>query len=415
MKILKRSTRETPKVSLILLDWSVRESFHVLHYLSKQNVPRDTFEVVIIEYCSRISDAIRKFEDQVDTWVLLEMPRTCYYHKHLMYNAGIVLARGDICVICDSDAMVKEEFIHAIIGEFEKDPNIVLHLDQFRNNRKDFYPFNYPRFEDVLGDGCINNVNGKTKGILDAEDPIHTRNYGACMCARREDLIAIGGADEHIDYLGHICGPYEMTFRLVSKGLREKWHPSEFMYHTWHPGQAGQDNYLGPHDGRHLSTTALTALITGRVDPFVCNAAITVLRSGKPLPEAGFGEMLAREQYHHDWDRGNLNRAETIRHVRSDSPVLDHYRGFRIMSDHPGGVRVRPIIAVDAQERGGGPEVKAPSAEAAKQWVNRNLPYRIRVALVLAQVLLFFCQIALYGKRSMRRLAAAENRGRSGR
>ena len=115
MKFLKRSARPNPKVSLILLDWSVRESFHLLHYLGRQDVPRDDFEVLVIEYYSRVSDAIRRFEDQVDTWLLLEMPEDCYYHKHVMYNAGIVLARGEICVICDSDAMVKPGFIRAIV------------------------------------------------------------------------------------------------------------------------------------------------------------------------------------------------------------------------------------------------------------------------------------------------------------
>ena len=249
MRFIKRSARAHPKVSLILLDWSVRESFHLLHYLSKQNVDRDSFEVIVIEYYSRISDAVRSFEDQVDTWALLEMPESCYYHKHLMYNAGIVLSRGDICVICDSDAMVKEGFIGTIVGEFENAPGLVLHLDQFRNMRRDFYPFNYPSFDDVIGQDCINNEGGKTKGVLDVEDAIHTRNYGACMCARREDLIAIGGADEHIDYLGHICGPYDMTFRLVSKGRRELWHQSEFMYHTWHPARRGSTTILDPTTG----------------------------------------------------------------------------------------------------------------------------------------------------------------------
>ena len=65
---------------------------------------------------------------------------------------------------------------------------------------------------------------GKTTGLLDNVDPLHTRNYGACMSALREDLLKIGGADEHIDYLEHICGPYEMTFRLVNAGKREVWY-----------------------------------------------------------------------------------------------------------------------------------------------------------------------------------------------
>jgi len=50
MKVIKQSVRPRPKVSLLLIDWSVRESFHLLHYLRKQDVDRDLFEVIIIEY-----------------------------------------------------------------------------------------------------------------------------------------------------------------------------------------------------------------------------------------------------------------------------------------------------------------------------------------------------------------------------
>ncbi len=333
MRFIKRSARARPKVSLILLDWSVRESFHLLHYLSKQNVDRDSFEVIVIEYYSRVSDAIRVFKDQVDTWALLEMPESCYYHKHLMYNAGIVLSRGEICVVCDSDAMVKEGFIGTITGEFERAPDTILHLDQFRNMRRDFYPFNYPSFDDVIGPDCINNVGGKTKGILDFQDAIHTRNYGACMCARRDDLIAIGGADEHIDYLGHICGPYDMTFRLVSKGRRESWHQSEFMYHTWHPGQAGVDNYLGPHDGRHVSTTALEALTSRRVMPLLENDAIRALRTGSTDSEEQLLGSIIRPESAGQWSRENLQKEESHR-LFNDAPLrVMKYRGFVIHNE----------------------------------------------------------------------------------
>jgi len=74
MRILRKSTKPHPDLSFIFLDWSVRESFHILHYLSRQTIARDRFEVVVIEYYSRVSEAIRKYEEQVDTWVLLEMP-----------------------------------------------------------------------------------------------------------------------------------------------------------------------------------------------------------------------------------------------------------------------------------------------------------------------------------------------------
>jgi len=69
-----------------------------------------------------------------------------------------------------------------------------------------------------------------------------------------------------------------MTFRLVNAGRKEIWHPKEFLYHTWHPGTDGKRNYLGPHDGRNMSTTALKARMTGRISPLVENPAMRMLR-----------------------------------------------------------------------------------------------------------------------------------------
>lgn len=331
MRFIKRSTRKKPKVSLVLLDWSVRESFHLLHYLGGQNVDRDQFEVVFIEYYSREAAPLKEFAEQVDTWLLLEMPEDCIYHKHLMYNCGIVFCHGEIVMICDSDAMVRESFIQTIIHEFEKNDRIILHLDQFRNSRKDFYPFNYPSFDDVQGAGCINNVGGKTKGIVDTVDSLHSRNYGACMCAKRADLIAIGGADEHLNYLGHICGPYEMTFRLVHYGLKEIWHEDEYLYHTWHPGQAGVDNYKGPHDGMHMSSTALEALVSKRVRPLVENRAIQLLRRRENADSEVIESVLIDQQYIQDWNRARVKRSRRDSVVDPRNPTY-LYKGFKIIS-----------------------------------------------------------------------------------
>ena len=160
-----------PKVSVVLLDWSCRESFHILDYLHKQTVPREQYELLWIEYYNKRSPEIAArlldcektgSSPAVDQWIVLEMPEDVYYHKHLMYNVGILACRGRIVVICDSDALVKPTFIESIITAFEQDPNIVLHLDEVRNTDKRFHPFNYPSFEDVLGEGCINWRDGKT-------------------------------------------------------------------------------------------------------------------------------------------------------------------------------------------------------------------------------------------------------------
>jgi hypothetical protein len=344
MRFIKRSARKTPKLTLILLDWSVRESFHLLHYLRRQSADRDQFEVVFIEYYSRSAESLKQFADQVDSWILLEMPQSCIYHKHLMYNCGLAFARGEIVVFCDSDAMVKDSFIETIAGHFECNRETVLHLDQFRNMRRDFYPFNYPSFEEVLGPGCINNVEGRTSGIMDRIDPLHSRNYGACMCVRRKDLIAIGGADEHIDYLGHICGPYEMTFRLVNSGLKEVWHETEYLFHVWHPGQAGVDNYQGPHDGRQMSRTALEALITRRTCPLVGNSAVALLQKHDELGENEVQTRLIETTYLREWNRSTVGSHGSARRP-SPRSISDIYRGFRIVR-HESHCRADTLLQV---------------------------------------------------------------------
>jgi hypothetical protein len=366
MRFVKRRSRPGARLSLILLDWSVRESFHLLQYLRQQTVPRDAFEVIVVEYYDRESPALQRFAEEVDTWLLLDMPRDCLYHKHLMYNAGIAVAGGEILMIGDSDAMVRPSFIAAILDAFAKDPRQVLHLDQFRNHRRDFYPFSYPSFEEVLGDGCINNVAGKTAGVLDTVDPIHRRNYGACMCARRADLIAIGGADEHADYLGHICGPYDMTFRLVNRGEREVWHESEFMSHTWHPGQAGEDNYQGPHDGRQLSTTSIEALVSRRVMPLVENAAIASLRRGEGLSETALLERVI--------DPAMVRLWQSVSHGGSAPPVASDrlvYQGHLIEHGRAGWT-ARPILAAQ-------PTREARSLPALKAMIDRAAPSSLRI------------------------------------
>jgi len=291
MEILFQSNRVTaPELSIVLLDWSCRESFHIFDYLSSQAVDRSKFEILWVEYYERrakeIEAAIRKSQlagerPPVDKWIVLDMPRNLYYHKHLMYNVGIIASTGKIVTFCDSDAILSKNFVTSILDSFHKDPNIVLHMDQVRNRDKKYYPFNYPSLEDITTTGKNNFIDGKPAGLWDEEDTIHTRNYGACMNALREDLIASGGADEHVDYLGYICGPYEMTWRLVNAGKKEVWHESEWTYHVWHPGQLGDRNYFGPHDGSHMSSTALAARQSGRVLPLLENPAVKELRLGR--------------------------------------------------------------------------------------------------------------------------------------
>ena len=315
MEFVLRRKRNAARVSIVLIDWSCRESFHALDYLNDQTVDRDAYEIIWIEYYKRrepeimrrITGPQKEACPALDSYVIMEMPRSLCYHKHLMYNLGIVLASGDLVCIADSDALFRPTFVESVIRTFEENEDIVLHYDQVRNNDRRFWPFRRPYFDDVTSLGCINWVNGRPLGLVDTIDPLHTKNYGACMCARRDDLIAIGGADLHRDYLGHICGPYELTFRLRNFGRRELWHQSEWLYHVWHPGQGGDGNYVGPHDGRHMSATALKRLESSDWRPHVESPAVARIREGKSVKEAELVEALVPPDEIQHWEAPERN------------------------------------------------------------------------------------------------------------
>ena len=86
--VVRQPSVTSPKVSVVLLDWSVRESLHSLKYLNHQTVPRDNYELIWIEYynsrppqlveMSRMQGPVR-----LDQWIVLDMPAACYYHKHM--------------------------------------------------------------------------------------------------------------------------------------------------------------------------------------------------------------------------------------------------------------------------------------------------------------------------------------------
>src|SRR5215467_10942258 len=76
IRIHKRNTRKKlPKLSILLLDWSCRELF------------------------DRVMPQVMDHADVVVTCHQREP-----YHKHEGYNAGLLLAAGELFCVCDSDA-----------------------------------------------------------------------------------------------------------------------------------------------------------------------------------------------------------------------------------------------------------------------------------------------------------------------
>ena len=246
---------DKPLVSLVLLDWSVRERFHALDWLSKQSIPRGRYEIIWIELYDRVVPAVVQKAD-----IVLSLNQKGLYHKHVGYNIGLVHSGGAVITVCDSDAVFPPDFIASIVNMFELDQpceprSLVLMHYEWRT--KSSYP-------DDLTD--IEQLKDYTWQDL-------WPNVGACVSVRRKDAIALGGFDEHYSFRGYMCGPYDLAWRLINAGIPEVWHdPSVALWHFAHPDPTGSttpfsmelwkevaDSHIDGH-----ALTAVEAFSTGR-------------------------------------------------------------------------------------------------------------------------------------------------------
>lgn len=257
----KLSGSSKPKVSIILLDWSCREHFNALDWLTQQSISREQYELIWIELYDRVVPEVMKSADTVIT-----CGQKGLYHKHIGYNVGILEALGQIIVICDSDAIFPPDFVSSILKTFQKKNerhmrSLVLMHHEWRTS------FRYPE------------ILSSTEELKDTRWnwwPV-VPNVGACMSVLKKDAIRLGGFDEHRAYRGYLCGPYELGWRMVNAGIPEIWHElTTALWHFAHPDPVGTNKIKSsikillenryPHVDLH-AILAVNAFSTGRLLP----------------------------------------------------------------------------------------------------------------------------------------------------
>lgn len=283
----KNQRPESPLVSLILLDWSCRESLHALSWLERQDVPREEYELLWVECYERVLPEAMASCDAVIT-----CGQQGRYHKHCAYNVGLLNARGKVVVVCDSDAVFSHNFVASIISSFELESaghskSLVLMHYEYRTAST--YPADLSEL-DQLGRYQWRDL---------------WPNVGACMSVLREDAIRFGGFDEHASYRGYLCGPYDLGWRMMNAGIPECWHdPVAALWHFAHPEPtpfAGHTEFslrryleIGyPHFENHAAA-AVEALSTGRLLPLHESAAIWELRMAARHIDSKHEKLLAR-------------------------------------------------------------------------------------------------------------------------
>lgn len=241
-------------LSIILLDNSKRERFHTLDWLSNQTVPRDRYELIWVECYDRELDVVKSKVDK-----LITMHQTGLANKPPAVNAGLIAASGTIVTMCDADAVYPPEFVASVIDSFKEGRQVLMHYEE--------------RSYSTYPDGATLE---QIKAMVFKLWP----NVGACLSILRRDAIGFGGVDEHDTYHGLICGPNELTWRMMNSGVPEFWHDLR-IYHFAHPGSDGQaKDEVGPTQKHTLwhNQTAVDGFRQGRLLPLVENPEIHRLR-----------------------------------------------------------------------------------------------------------------------------------------
>jgi hypothetical protein len=276
---------EPPLVSLILLDWSCRESLHALGWLERQDIPSEKYELIWVECYERVLP-----EAMTTCDVVITCGQKGRYHKHGGYNTGLIHSRGKVVVVCDSDAVFSHNFISSIVAAFELEtatPPKSLVLMHYEYRTTSMYPSNLHDLQQ----------------LAEYEWLDLWANVGACMSVLRTDAIRFGGFDEHASLRGYLCGPYDLGWRMMNAGIPEHWLDPGVaaLWHFAHPEPAADftkfsfKRYLEighPHIEYHAAT-AVEALCTGRLQPLNESPAVKAERMASRHIDSALERRLA--------------------------------------------------------------------------------------------------------------------------
>jgi hypothetical protein len=295
-----------PKVSVILLDWSCRERYFALDWLSCQDVPREEYELIWVELHDLVVPEVMEKAD-----VVITCGQKGRYHKHMGYNAGLLKAMGEVVTVCDSDAVFPPTFISSIKDKFglsgvgERRSLVLMHYEWRTKSR-------YP---DGMSD--LKDINNHVWVPL-------WENVGACVSVRNDDAIRFGGFDEHKSFRGYLCGPYDLAWRLINAGIPEEWHdPVVALWHFDHPNEDYYNlkrikletimelAFIRPHLKEH-SLMAVEALSTGRLLPLKENPGIHKLRMSRRIIGSDYERGYSTETGPEGFSRSDILRLRAL-------------------------------------------------------------------------------------------------------
>ena len=234
-----------------MVDGGFRESFHIIDFLNNQTLPREDYELVWIEYYGDVKDEL-KSKEGVRIFTLGNLPDV-EYHSSCCFNEGIRKSKGDVLVILDADIMIAPTFLETICKEHDLCESLVMY----------FYRCDEP--EDTH-DKSQSYTLDYLKRVSTMTNP---SNYGGCLTARKKWLLEINGYEEdRLFASGFHANGLDVYTRLKNLGLHIRWHPTERIYHPWHPSTLlSSEGYKRQHSIIRKRQYNLTTLPNYGLDP----------------------------------------------------------------------------------------------------------------------------------------------------
>ena len=204
----------TPLVSVIMVDGGFRENFEPLQSWLDQTLERDLYELIWIEYGSQVAPQVQALS-RVHTHALgREGEPQIIAHA---FNEGIRQARGDLLVLPDADVVCEPDLLETLAEELMLDPGLVVYLLRL----------DQPQALHVAGQG-LESLR-RTCSIR------NTFNYGGCPAVHRCWMIEMNGYEQLPFFAGYHYNGADNYTRFKNMGLKIRWHPTQRVYHPWHP------------------------------------------------------------------------------------------------------------------------------------------------------------------------------------
>jgi cellulose synthase/poly-beta-1,6-N-acetylglucosamine synthase-like glycosyltransferase len=177
--------------------------------LSRQSLPRTSFEVIVVDDGST-DDTAALARRRGAVVLRLDQNRGPAAAR----NAGLAIARGDLIVFTDADCEPAPNFVAALTAEL-RDPSVGGARGAYTTRQRSLVA----RFVQYEYESRYRRAAEQT--WIDFVD-----TYAACF--RRADLERVGGFDPGL----RVCEDQELSFRLAEAGLRIRFVPGARTAHV---------------------------------------------------------------------------------------------------------------------------------------------------------------------------------------